>query len=112
MREGGHISLHGVHIGNHSNSTSYNNTNCSHDKVNKITWVRNLSSTPLAEAQTKVYAHGPNFAVVPRIPPVGEYIAAIEHACNQLQQGKAEELRGEVKSILKKIQAPQAQHHW
>ena len=30
----------------------------------------------------------------------------IEHACNQLQQGKGEELRGEVKSILKKIQAP------
>ena len=61
---------------------------------------------PFTEAQTKVLAHGPNFAVVPRSPPVGEYIVAIEHACNQLQQGKAEELRGEVKSVLKKIQAP------
>ena len=44
--------------------------------------------------------------MVPRSPPVGEYIVAIEHACNQLQQGKAEELRGEIKSVLKKIQAP------
>ena len=69
------------------------------------TWVRNLSSTPLTEAQTKVLAHGPNFTVVPRCPPIGEYIVVIEHACNQLQQGKAEELRGEVKSTLKKIQA-------
>ena len=69
-------------------------------------WVRNLSSIPLTEAQTKALSHGPNFAVVPRSPPVGEYIAAIEHACNQLQQGKVEELRGEIKSVLKKIQAP------
>ena len=31
---------------------------------------------------------------------------AIENACNQLKQGEAEELRGELKAILKKIQAP------
>ena len=43
--------------------------------------------------------------MVPRSPPVGKYIAAIEHACNQLQQEKAEELRGEIKSLLM-IQAP------
>ena len=44
--------------------------------------------------------------MVPRSPPFGEYIVAIEHACNQLQQGKAEELGGEIKSVMKKIQAP------
>ena len=54
----------------------------------------------------KVLLHGPNFAVVPRYPPVGEYIASIEQACTQLKQGEAEELRGEVKTILKKIQPP------
>ena len=48
-------------------------------------------------------AHGPNYAIVPRCPPVGEYIIAIENVCNQLQQGKAEELRGEIKSVLKNI---------
>ena len=42
----------------------------------------------------------------PEVSSVREYIVAIEHACNQLQQGKVEELRGEVKSVLKKIQAP------
>ena len=108
MREGGHLNLHGVHIGDHSDNTSCNNTNHSQEKEKEKenTWVRNLSNTPLTEVKTKVLAHGPNFTVVPRCPPVGEYISAIEHACNQLQQGKAEELRGEVKSILKKIQAP------
>ena len=44
--------------------------------------------------------------MVPRSSPDGEYIAPIEHVCNQLQQGKAKELRGEIKSVMKKIQAP------
>ena len=91
---------------NHSNSTNYNNTNHAHDKTKENTWVKNLSSTPLTQAQNRALAHGPNFAVVPRSPPVGEYIMVIEHACNQLRQGKAEELRGEIKSVVKKIQAP------
>ena len=51
-------------------------------------------------------AHGPNYAIVPRSPPVGEYIIAIENICNQLQQGKAEELWGEIKSVLKNIHTP------
>ena len=33
---------------------------------------------------------------------------AIENACNQLQQGKAEELRGEIKSVLKNIHPPRS----
>ena len=40
---------------------------------------------------------------MPKEPPILEYITAIEKSCSQLQQGKAEELRGEIKSILKKI---------
>ena len=66
-------------------------------------WVGNITSTPLTEAQLKVLSHGPNFAVVPSCPPVGEYIALIEQACSQLKYGEAEELRGEIKTILKKI---------
>ena len=57
----------------------------------------------LTETQLRILSHGPNFAVVPRCPPVGEYIASIEQACKQLKQGEAEELRGEIKAILKKI---------
>ena len=37
--------------------------------VNK--WVRNLSGTPLTEAQVSLLVHGPNFAVAPRHPPMG-----------------------------------------
>ena len=71
-------------------------------------WVKNLSSAPLTQDQIKALAHGPNFAIVPRRPPGGEYIVAIENVCNQLQQGKAEELRGEIKSVLKKIHTPRS----
>ena len=69
-------------------------------------WVRNLSKTPLTNAQEKVLSHGPNFAIVPKVPPVVEYVVAIEKACQQLKQGEVEELRGEVKTIIKKIQPP------
>ena len=34
-------------------------------------WVRNLSSTPLTEAQFSLLLHGPNFAVAPRHHPMG-----------------------------------------
>ena len=54
----------------------------------------------------KLLSHGPNYAVVPRTPPIKEYIAAIEQACTALKQGEVEELRGEVKATIKKIQPP------
>ena len=54
----------------------------------------------------KLLSHGPNYAVVPKNPPIMEYIAAIEKACTSLQPGKAEELRGEVKANIKKMQPP------
>ena len=69
-------------------------------------WVHNISSTPLTDAQMKVLSRGPNFAILPRNPPVGEYIASIENACMKLKQGKADELREEIKNILKKIKIP------
>ena len=69
----------------------------------KNIWVKNLSKTPLTEAQERLLAHRPNFAIVPReLPPVLEYITAIERTCSQLQQGKVEELRGGIKAIIKK----------
>ena len=77
------------------------------DENKENIWVRNLSKTPLTNAQEKVLVRGPNFAIVPKEPPVIEYVVAIEKACQQLKQGEAEELRGEIKSIIKKIH-PQA----
>ena len=78
---------------NASNSNINNNNNC---------WVRNFSKNPLTEAENSLLSHGPLFVIVPREPPTCEYIAAMEKACLQLTQGKAEELRGEVKSLLRK----------
>ena len=69
-------------------------------------WVHNLSQTPLTEDQQTDLARGPNFAIGAKEPPVGEYISQIERMCQQLKQGKVEELRGETKSILKNIQPP------
>ena len=67
--------------------------------------VYNLSKTPLTKDQEKVLARGPNFAATAK-PPVSEYISQIEKACQQLDQGKAEELRGETKAMLKNIRLP------
>ena len=46
------------------------------DKTKK--WVINLSSIPLTKEQESLLAHGPNFAITPKKPPVGDYITNIE----------------------------------
>ena len=113
MREGICTTLHGGHDGNHSNLTRQNNVTENRTEIRRESeirreniWVRNLSSTPLTQDQVKALLNGPNYAIVPKVPPVGEYITAIENVCNKLQQGKAEELRREIKTVLKKIQLP------
>ena len=69
---------------------------------NNSNWVRNHSKTPLTDAQKRLLSHGPNFVITPRDPPTLEYIVATEKICNQLSAGKAEELIGEVKALLRK----------
>ena len=105
VREGDCTTLHGNHDGYHSNLTNQNNMT-EHSSRRENTWVNNLSSTPLTQDEKKVLSNGPNYAIVPRIPPIGEYITTIENVCNQLEQGKVEELRGEVKKVLKKVHPP------
>ena len=56
----------------------------------------------LTQVQEKLLLHGPNFVIVPKEPPTSEYIMTIEKACLKLPTGKVEELRGEIKAILKK----------
>ena len=60
----------------------------------------------MTEAQEKLLSHGPNYAIVPKSPPIVEYIDTIQKVCTTLQQGKVEELREEVKANIKKIQPP------
>ena len=71
-------------------------------------WVKNLSDKPLTQAQRRLLAHGPNYAIIPRNPPKEEYIAAIEQACHKLKEGEADELRVEVKNLLKKAKTPRS----
>ena len=73
---------------------------------NNHSWVRNLSRRLLTKAQEKILSHGPNYAIVTKEPPIGEYIAQVERVCQSLTQDEAEELRGEVKSIMKKTKPP------
>ena len=61
---------------------------------------------PPDRGTVKLFSHGPNYAVAPKNPPIIEYIAAIEKSCTSLQPGKAEELRGEVKANIKKMEPP------
>ena len=71
-------------------------------------WVINMSSNPLTEAQEQLLAHGLNFVISPRRPPTGDYIAAVKQTCQSLTKGEAEELKAEVKAVLKKIQPPRS----
>ena len=88
------------------NNTSVIDTQQQQQQQQVKKWVYNLTNTPLTDAQEKVLAHGPNFAVVANDPPIGEYIAQIERMCQKMQQGEAEELRGQIKLILKNITPP------
>ena len=84
-------------------STALRSTN---DLKNK--WVVNMSKIPLTEAQEKLLTHGTNFGITPRCPPIVENIATVEQTCQNMAQGEAEELRAEVKAVLKKIQPPKS----
>ena len=71
-------------------------------------WVKNLSDKPLTQAQRSLLAHGPNYAVIPKNPSKEEYIAAIEQPCHKLKEGEVDELRVEVKNLLKKAKTPRS----
>ena len=76
--------------GGHSNQG--NHSGCA-QRPDTSKWVKNLLDKPLTEAQTSLLAHGPDYAIIPKNPPKEEYIAAIEHACQKLKEGDADELK-------------------
>ena len=78
--------------------------------LQKAKWVINISSTPLTTVQESLLLHGPHFPVVPRAPPIVECVTAVEQICQKLGQGEADELRGNVKTILMKVQ-PQTKYN-
>ena len=91
-KRGGRSNQHGDHTCINTENLDISPADNSSNTTNK--WVINISSKPLTQAQEKLLAHGPNYAVVPKSPPIAEYIAVIEQVCSKLQQGEAEELGG------------------
>ena len=85
-----------------NNSNAVDHTNTNNNSIKK--WVINLLDTPLTPNQEKLLARGPKFVIKPKLPPVEEYITAIEKMCPKLDKGEADELRVEVKKALKKAQ--------
>ena len=63
-----------------------------------------MSDQPFTEKQEKLLAWGPKFVIKPKRPPVEEYITEIEKAFTKLDQGPADELRVEVKKVLRRAQ--------
>ena len=70
--------------------------------VVKSKWAINMSKKPLTNAQEKLLAYVPNYAIIPRSPPTGEYITAVEQTCQSLTQGEVDEMRAEIKAAIKK----------
>ena len=101
--------LHGGHDGNHSDLTNQNSA-IQHRTRRDIAWVNNLSSTPLTQEQEKALSNGPNYAIVPRVPPIGEYLTAIENVCNQLGQGKGRRIGGRSEDSIEEDPTIKAQH--
>ena len=77
-----------------SRITTYITRKNEEEENNNNVWIRNISSTPLTETQLKVLSHGPNFAMAPRCPLVGKYIASIKQECSQLNKGRQKTSEG------------------
>ena len=73
---------------------------------NKNKWFINISDKPLSADEESLLAHRSNFVIVLKDQPIVQYVAAIEHACTKLEEGKAEEFRVQVKAAIQKIQKP------
>ena len=69
-------------------------------------WVINISSKPLTAVQESLLTHGTNYSVVLRSLSLVECVTAVEKVCQKLTPGEADELRVEVKAILKKTPPP------
>ena len=60
--------------------------------------------------QEKLLAHGPNYAVVPKHPPIIEVITLVEKTCQKMVKGEAEEMWGGGQGHPQEVTAPKIQH--
>ena len=69
-------------------------------------WVKNLSNTPLTQAQRSLLAKGSNYVIAPRHPPHLEWHYCHRSSIPKINQQDAEELRASINRVLKKFQPP------
>ena len=60
-------------------------------------WVINISSRPLSTVQERLLAQGPNFAIVPREPPIVDCITELRKYAKSLNRGWQMNLEAESK---------------
>ena len=95
-----------IHSSKDDQPYPYSNNQQQNNRQNKNKWVINICDKPLSADEERLLAHGPNFAIVPKDPPIIQYMAAIENACTKLEEGQADEFRVQVKAAIQKIQKP------
>ena len=99
--------------GGHSNNQEKQDghSNIQHEQEEKDRkWVINASDTLLTEVQEKLLAHGPNYAVVPKHPPIIEVITSVEKTCQKMVKGEAGRIVGGGQGHPQKVTAPKIQH--
>ena len=69
-------------------------------------WVKKLLGVPLTKAQVSLLAHGNQFFYSSQTLPNGEYIAAVEPTCQNLDPHSAKELRAEIRGTLRHSHNP------
>ena len=90
-------------------TTSIHNKN--NNNNNKVKWVHNLSKTPLTEVQEKVLAHGPNFAITTKEPPVSEYVSQNRKSMPAARKREGRRAQRQNQTDPQENTAAQAQHH-
>ena len=90
---------------------SIGNNNQLQTSSNNNKWVINLSNSSLTQAKESLLSKGPNYVIVPKRLPNLDNITAIETACQKLNNQDAEELRAEIKALLRKSHAPRPPLH-
>ena len=106
FKRGGHSN--NIHSGKDGWSYPDSNNQQQNNRQNNNKWVINISDKPLSADEKRLLAHGPNYAIVLKDPPIIQYVAAIENACTKLEEGQADEFRVQVKAAIQKIQKPKS----
>ena len=83
----GNMNMHGYIYHSSTDLNSRQTTTTTTTLKPTSRWVINMSRNPCTEVQQQLLAHGSNFAISPRSPPIGDYMATVEQTYQSLAQG-------------------------